>query len=497
MVMASKRVFQVVVLLGLTLAFAPAAIGQSIVGESAKLLATDGGSGDRLGWTVSVSGNRALFGAPFDSDLAFESGTAYVFNLESGAWAQAAHLVASAAAREDHFGHAVALSADVAAVGAPASDLAAFDAGAVYVFRVVSDAWSEEAQLLASDAQAEDKFGSCVALSGDWVAVGAPEDDDLGFRSGAVYLFRFDGAQWREEAKLVGSGVGENSAFGKAVSLDGDWLAVGSLASGGAVYVFEFDGTAWNQQHVLPRPGGSSDRFGQSVSLSGDVLLVGAPGESSAAFSGGAVFAYRFDGVDWLGDGKWVAFDAAKFDQFGSDVGVSGNVAVVSAPSDDDGGVNAGSAYVYMDDGTAWTLQAKLLPSDIAATDGFGRSVAVRPGLALVGSPADDDAGSASGSAYAFHGLHDCDDTGVLDLVEGDQSAEASCDPGDFDGDGCPRISDLVLMIVNFGVRHHGGPLDGDMDNNGVVELLDFRDFLDHFGRECHGNGGGNANGHG
>lgn len=101
-------------------------------------------------------------------------------------------------------------------------------------------------------------------------------------------------------------------------------------------------------------------------------------------------------------DAKLVSSDGAAGDQFGRSVSVSGNSAVISSYGDDDNGSFSGSAYVFVHNGTGWSQQAKLKPNDGAASDLFGNSVAMSGDRVIVGSPLDDDNGNLSGSAYIF-----------------------------------------------------------------------------------------------
>ena len=66
----------------------------------------------------------------------------------------------------------------------------------------------EDFKLLASDGVASDWFGWSVSISGDMALIGAQGDDDNGTNSGAAYVYRFDGSQWIEEAKLLPSDGG-------------------------------------------------------------------------------------------------------------------------------------------------------------------------------------------------------------------------------------------------------------------------------------------------
>lgn len=114
---------------------------------------------------------------------------------------------------------------------------------------------------------------------------------------------------------------------------------------------------------------------------------------------------------------KLIAADSAAGDQFSSSVSVSGDIAVVGAFADDDDGSASGSAYVFgRDEGGPdnWGLVKKLTASDAAAGDNFGTSVSISGDTIVVGALGDDDNGSASGSAYVF----DRDEGGVSNWGE-------------------------------------------------------------------------------
>ena len=120
-------------------------------------------------------------------------------------------LLASDAEFFDLFGLSVAVSGDIAVVGASVESTAATNAGAAYVFQRDqggADNWGEVKKLTASDAQAGDLFGFNVAVSGDTAVIGAREEDAGGGDAGAAYVFqRNEGSQdnWGEVTKLTAS----------------------------------------------------------------------------------------------------------------------------------------------------------------------------------------------------------------------------------------------------------------------------------------------------
>jgi len=268
---------------------------------------------------------------------------------------------------------------------------------------------SEAAKLLATDGAADDIFGISVSVSGDTAVVGAHSDDDNGSGSGSAYVFTRSGTTWTQQAKLTASDGAADDIFGHSVSLSGETAVVGAAAdddnglNSGSAYVFTRSGTTWAQQAKLTASDGAAgDQFGRSVSVSGETAVIGAYLDDDNGSNSGSAYVFTRSGTTWTHQVKLIASDGAADDQFGRSVSVSGETAVVAAYLDDDNGSNSGSAYVFIRSGTTWTQQAKLTASDGAAGDQFGRSVSVSGETVVIGAYLDDDNGSNSGSAYVF-----------------------------------------------------------------------------------------------
>lgn len=247
--------------------------------QQAYLTASNLGWGDHFGYSLSLSadGNRLAVGAlgesssgsddPNNDDHPF-AGAAYVFDRSGAAWAEQAYLKASVPDRSDRFGHSLALSSDgrtlavgadredgnaTGASGTPADQLnnSVSDSGAVYVFANNGLGWFPRAYLKASNPDADDRFGSTLALSenGDRLLVGAH---------------------------------GERS---KAMGLNGD-ATDNSLYSAGAAYAFTRSAGAWSlRTYIKASNTGKDDRFGAALALSADGMtaVVAAWGEASKA----------------------------------------------------------------------------------------------------------------------------------------------------------------------------------------------------------------------
>lgn len=149
-----------------------------------KVLPNDTHANMFFGQSVALDGGVLLVGAWADSIFFDHSGSAYLFDVATGA--QLTKLVPSDGHDRDHFGFSVALDAGVAAIGADEDDDSAFDAGSAYLYDVASGTLMTK--VLASDGAVGDAFGSAIAIEGGVVVVGAPRDDDLGDSSGSAYL---------------------------------------------------------------------------------------------------------------------------------------------------------------------------------------------------------------------------------------------------------------------------------------------------------------------
>lgn len=365
---------------------------------------------EQFGARVAVSRDTLIASGGFDTS------SATVFRRTDAGWVRE-QLLQSPDLRNDSFGASMAIAGDTLVVGAPLSDRFGSNSGAAFVYRRGFFGWVLVAALRANNAEAGDSFGGTVAIDGDTIVVGAPEEssaatgvngvspgpeDNARPASGAVYVFRRSGMAWIQEAYVKASNTDANDRFGDTVAISGDTIAVGtgfedsaatgvngaapgqgdnSMTSAGAVYVFRRSSTSWAQEaYIKASNTGALDFFGDSIALSGDTLVVGAPKEDSAA------------------------------------TGVDG-----SAPGPDDNSKNgSGAAYVFHRVNGAWAQQAYLKASNTGAGDAFGASVAVRHDTVVVGarfedgggrgvnpvSPGpDDDSKDSSGAVYVFrHG---------------------------------------------------------------------------------------------
>ncbi len=459
---------------------------------------------------------------------------------------------------DDGFGTSVAVSADgsVVAVGTTAegsvatgidgdqTDESAADAGAVYVYRRTAVSWVQDAYVKASNTDAGDLFGGAVALSanGAVLVVGAIEEDsnatgvggdqadDMATRSGAAYVFRYDGSDWMQEAYLKASNTDIDDEFGRAVDIsdDGTTIAVGahaersiaagvggdqldnSLARRGAVYVFRRGGTGWTQEaYVKASNPMFSSRFGQALALdeSGSLLAVGAPNEDSDAtgiggnqtnsrsLDSGAVYVFRRSSGLWAQEAYVKASNTGSNDTFGSAValGAGGDVLAVGALGErssasgidgdetDDDFFGAGAVYVFRHDAAGWAQEAyvKAVVAQENAFFGQRLGLAADGNVLTVGVPSDScpapgiaSSGGCSSAGRAILGsgaLHVFAYSGFVWRQVAYVKAPV-VGAGDAFGSATALSSNgAVLMSTAAGEGSSAIGIDGDMNDNGAL----------------------------
>ncbi|KAB7726636.1 hypothetical protein F5984_23705 [Rudanella paleaurantiibacter] len=345
--------------------------------------ATDGAAFDSFGLVVAISGDYALIGA-FGDDFGStqDQGSAYIFMRSENSWVQQAKLIASDGASGDTFGRSVAISGDYALIGAPGDDLSK---GSAYVFMRTGTTWTQQGKLVASDGTASDYFGFSVALSGDYALVGAYYDDN---RKGSAYMFMRDGTTWTQKQKLTADNGVVDEYFGYNLALSGDYALVGAYGESqnkGSAYVYMRTGTTWTRQSKLVASDGvANDYFGYSVAISGDYALVGAYKDDNGK---GAAYIFVRDGSNWTQQEKITANDGLAGDGFGCSVALSGSYALVGAREDDLCCKNdQGSAYLFVRNTSTWKLVRKITDNAPAGTNN-GYSVSLSNNAYIIGGP--------------------------------------------------------------------------------------------------------------
>jgi hypothetical protein len=438
----------------------PLGEGPLLAIEQAKLVAGNTAPGDLFGRAVAVDGDTLVVGAHLDDVVGGQSGSGNVFVRSGTRWVEQQHLIPDDPATGDQFGNAVAISGDTIVVGSHADDDDGNGSGSAYVFvrpPVNGTTWTLQQKLTALDAEPQDEFGGSVSVSGDTIVVGAVMDDAGGIAAGAAYVFVRNGTSWSQQQKLTAIDTGVLDEFGTSVAVSGETVVVGSQfdddmgGQSGSAYVYVRDGSSWSHQQKLTASDGAfDDRFGRRVAITGETIVIGAQHDDDAGSSSGSAYVFERSADRWSEKQKLTASDAAGSDQFGCSVSISGDRILVGAFGNEDAPFsNTGSAYLFVRDGALWDELQKLTASDAEGEDQLGLSVSISGDVAVLGAPADDDVGPASGAAYVF--LATSDAPGSTFCFGDGSGPPCPCfNPGGA-GEGCATTTGSGMTIAAFG----------------------------------------------
>jgi hypothetical protein len=451
--------------------------------QQAYVKASNTGSNDNFGQAIALSGDTLVVGAPYESSAS-------------------------------------------AGVNGNQLDNSANGAGAVYVYVRSGATWSQQAYLKASNPEAGDKFGWSVAISGDTVVVGAfgegssatgvngNQSDNSSLEAGAAYVFVRNGTNWSQQAYLKASNTGAEDFFGYAVAIDSDTIVVSapleesaatgvngnqsdnSAPSAGAAYVFTRSGTAWSQQAYLKASNTeSNDTFGASVAISTNTIAIGAIVESSGSagingnefdnsvHAAGAVYVYTRSGATWSQQAYVKASNPGVQDVFGWGLALDGNTLAVGASQEDSGsvGVNgnqadntmqdAGAAYVFVRNGTAWSQQAYLKPSNTSSNLNFGLKLALQGDNLLVGAIGESSSatgvnGSQTNAAAPNSGAGYIFKRSGANWSQSAYLKASNTGSGDQFGTGLAMWGDTVALSAQFEASNATGVNGNQSDNS-------------------------------
>jgi outer membrane protein assembly factor BamB len=276
----------------------------------------------------------------------------------------------------------------------------------------------------AYGTSADDLFGVAVAISGNYVIVGTQYEDDAGGSgSGKAYIFNATTGQLVHTLNNPNAyGTSAGDWFGASVAISGNYAIVGAPTEAdaggtfsGKAYIYNVTtGTLlWTLNNPNAYGTSASDTFAASVEISGNYAIVGTGylffGSEDDAGGTSSGKAYIFN----VTTGQLVhtlnnpnAYGTSAGDTFGYSVAISGNYAIVGAPSEDDAtGTNSGKAYIF-NAITGQLVHTLNNPNayGTSADDNFAYSVAISGNYAIVGAQYEDDAGgTSSGKAYIFN----------------------------------------------------------------------------------------------
>ncbi|MCC6359404.1 MAG: hypothetical protein IT450_11735 [Phycisphaerales bacterium] len=327
--------------------------------QQVRLLAPTPASSEYFGTGVAIDGTTMMIGAPSRTSSGVgDAGEAFAYELQAGSWVRVQTLVSSAPINGGYFGDTIDIEGDLAVIASWTSPFPSAGGSAgreARVFERTGGVWAETAVLAAPRAFSNGFTGSAdVEISDGVVYLSGSAELDGGNVVGAVFVYERSGASWQQTATLRPSDGVVSARYGQAVAISGDLVAVTApndtihgLAIAGSVYLYQRTGSTLTEVRKLTAPTPAArDFFGVDVAFDGRSLLVGAyQSEITQPFQRrGYAVLYHMTGSDPGAGTIITASDGEPHDLFGWHVGLSGDEAVITAPMET---TNQGAAYVY------------------------------------------------------------------------------------------------------------------------------------------------------
>ena len=270
-----------------------------------KLIGSESSANDSFGLSVAVNGNTIVCGAFGNSPSnTLPVGSAHVFTSIDNHWVETQKLSASDASEGNSFGGTVAIDGNTLIVGAIGNSQFA---GAVYVFGFDGSSWTEQEKLMSHDATPRVSFGYRLGISGDTMVVASEGRADPSIEFSSAYIFRRTPSGWHQQKRittddvLVDGRIENMGRFALTVAVSGDTVVVGSpndptLAYySGSAYIYRRNGESnWTlDQHIFPSDATRDDSFASAVAISDETVLIGAWVKFSPLPFAGAAYIYE------------------------------------------------------------------------------------------------------------------------------------------------------------------------------------------------------------
>jgi WD40 repeat protein len=351
-----------------------------------------GSTGNQDGFSVGISGDYAVVGAP---GVTGNAGAAYIYRWSGVAWTQQIGLPDPRGLAGDGYGWSVAVSSTASATYvAIGGDEQNSDPDVIYVYKGSGKTWTPQSTLYDPNGTSTDMFGAAITIPSTVLAVGAP---GVAGKSGATYIYDRSGSSWDSQATETDPGEASNDMFGRSVSTTGDKVIVGAV---NIAYVFTSASGKWTQTKVFSNPGSAKDNFGYATTLDGPTAVIGAPGgvpgtPIGSPKSAGAAYSYTLKGSTWSAAKKVVAPTGTQGDEFGYSVTDTANGLLVGMPLY--GTVDCGTTFGYTPSGSTWNFEEQVQNPSCTSGDEFGFSTSLSGTTGIVGAPGTNgDAGSVS-----------------------------------------------------------------------------------------------------
>jgi FG-GAP repeat len=303
-----------------------------------KITSANGFADDLFGYSVAIDGDNIIVGGIHANVWGTQQGAAYIFHRSGTTWTMQEQLIPIRVQMNDNVGCSVSIAGDYAIVGSYNAD---GGTGAVNIYRKEMSGWNPIQRIVPTDGIANDNFGNSIAISGDYIVVGSYLSDNGTFiNQGSVYIYQKDANNlWAFQQKVVPSNGQSNDKFGSSVAITSDYVVVGSpysdngsVLNQGSTYVYKRNGNIWGQEFQILTPNGQANDYnGVSVSIEGDYILVSAYNDDRLRNFQGLAYIYKRNGTSWNMLRKIFEPTPSTSNSFGFSVGLNGGRFVVGA----------------------------------------------------------------------------------------------------------------------------------------------------------------------
>lgn len=350
-----------------------------------------------LGNAVAIDGNTAMVGESGAGGSYMPArpgaGRVQVYEFQNGEWVYSQTIASSG---EEYYaaGASVALKGNTAMVGVR-------NRGAVWVYTKSGGSWQFVQELVSADVPYTGAFGHSVAISGNLAIIGASSTTVNGSSlAGAAYIFEYQNGSWEQVDKLASNDLSTSDQFGWDVDITGSYAvatAPGNSFNSGSAYIFKFDDWtgSWEETNEIAGVGGDAVAIAANLG----VVAIG----DKDRFPDGKTYIYRVTSFGTVSaETELVPDNQYETVFFGQDLSYANRQLLIGAFYDDSN--DAGGAYLFKKgSGTSWNQVTNLTPELSQSSTAFGRKVALSDQHALVGAP-DYDNGlyGNSGAAYFY-----------------------------------------------------------------------------------------------
>jgi hypothetical protein len=237
-----------------------------------------------------------------------------------------------------------------------------FDTTFIEVYDTINKGTAQFFQRLEKETGS---FPTSIEISGNLAVISAGwENTSNGNKSGAVYIYEFDGKEWLEMQRLISPFGRYDGIYGHNMATDGKTIVI-TEPNAEQVHVYSKAGEIWERDTSFTVTDNSSEKFGISAAVDGNTFVVG----SGAVFATrcnavGSAYVFEKSGDSWKNTKILVAAGASSHNNFGADVSIYNDLIAVGADNDECYAGAEGYVCIFQKEGNEWIEKQKLTAPD-------------------------------------------------------------------------------------------------------------------------------------